>query len=249
MNDLRLAVLWLNDPLNWTGPSGVFSLAGEHLAMTVVAVLLATVVALPLGVLLGHGAIAPGATRSGSARSRGRAGAGAGATTVVLANVSRALPTFALLTIFATTGLGFGNRPTVLAAAIFALPVILANAYAGVVGVDADVRDAARGMGLSGRRVLLGVELPLAMPLIATGLRSATVQVVATIPLAALVGGGGLGRIVVEGFGTQRYGQVIAGGFLVAVLCLLVEGVLAVGQRLVTPRQMRVSAASRRESA
>lgn len=249
MNDLRLAVLWLNDPLNWTGPSGVFALAGEHLAMTVVAVLLATVVALPLGVLLGHGALAPGTTRSGSARRRGGAGAGAGATTVVLANVSRALPTFALLTIFATTGLGFGNRPTVLAAAIFALPVILANAYAGVVGVDADVRDAARGMGLSGRRVLLGVELPLAMPLIATGLRSATVQVVATIPLAALVGGGGLGRIVVEGFGTQRYGQVIAGGFLVAVLCLLVEGVLALGQRLVTPRQMRVTAASRRESA
>lgn len=255
MNDLRLAVLWLNDPLNWTGPSGVFSLAGEHLAMTVVAVLLATVVALPLGVLLGHGALAPGTTRpgsgrrSGSARRRGGAGAGAGATTVVLANVSRALPTFALLTIFATTGLGFGNRPTVLAAAIFALPVILANAYAGVVGVDADVRDAARGMGLSGRRVLLGVELPLAMPLIATGLRSATVQVVATIPLAALVGGGGLGRIVVEGFGTQRYGQVIAGGFLVAVLCLLVEGVLALAQRLVTPRQMRVTAASRRESA
>ncbi|MEP7764264.1 ABC transporter permease subunit [Sanguibacter sp. 25GB23B1] len=252
MNDLRLAVLWLNDPLNWTGPSGVFALAGEHLAMTVVAVLLATVVALPLGVLLGHGALAPGAVRAGASRSGGvrrRSGAGAGATTVVVANVSRALPTFALLTIFATTGLGFGNRPTVLAAAIFALPVILANAYAGVVGVDADVRDAARGMGLSGRRVLLGVELPLAMPLIATGLRSATVQVVATIPLAALVGGGGLGRIVVEGFGTQRYGQVIAGGFLVAVLCLLVEGVLALGQRLVTPRQMRVTAASRRESA
>lgn len=244
MNDLRLAVLWLNDPLNWTGPSGVFSLAGEHLAMTVVAVLLATLVALPLGVLLGHGALAPGTGRG----ARRRLGSGSGATTVVLANVSRALPTFALLTIFATTGLGFGNRPTVVAAAIFALPVILANAYAGVVGVDADVRDAARGMGLSGGRVLLGVELPLAMPLIATGLRSATVQVVATIPLAALVGGGGLGRIVVEGFGTQRYGQVIAGGFLVAVLCLLVEGVLAAGQRLVTPRQMRVTARTRRES-
>ncbi|PFG34660.1 ABC transporter permease [Sanguibacter antarcticus] len=246
MNDLRSAFLWLNDPLNWTGPSGVFSLAGEHLAMTVVAVLLATLVALPLGVLLGHGAHAPGTTHSG--RARRSAGPGAGATTVVIANVSRALPTFALLTIFATTGLGFGNRPTVLAAAIFALPVILANAYAGIVEVDADVRDAARGMGLSGRRVLLGVELPLAMPLIATGLRSATVQVVATIPLAALVGGGGLGRIVVEGFGTQRYGQVIAGGFLVAVLCLLVEGVLAAGQRLVTPPQMRVTAAARRES-
>ena len=162
-----------------------------------------------------------------------------GTATVMTTNVSRALPTFALLTIFASTGIGFGDRPTVLAAAVFALPVVLATAYSGIRGVDVDVRDAARGMGMSGRRVLMQVEIPLAGPMIAAGLRTAAVQVVATIPLAALVGGGGLGRIVVEGFGTQQYGQVIAGGALVAGLCLVVEGVLAVGQRVLTPRAVR----------
>lgn len=227
MSDLEAALRWLNDPLNWTGPGGVLALAGEHLTMTLAAVALAALVALPAGVWLGY---------SRWARSS--------ASIVMLVNVTRALPTFALLTIFASTGIGFGNRPTVLAAAIFALPVILANTHAGMLGVDRDVRDAARGMGLSGPRIMGGVMLPLALPLIGAGLRTATVQVIATIPLAALVGGGGLGRIVVEGFGTQRYGQVIAGGVLIAVLCLLVEGVLALGQRLVTPHAMRHATAA-----
>ena len=223
MNEIQAALTWLNDPLNWTGPGGITDLTIEHLVMTVLAVLLAALVALPVGVVLGH---VPGADR-------------AARVTVVLTNVSRALPTLALLTIFASTAIGFGNRPTILAAAIFALPVILANTYAGVHGVDAGVRDAARGMGLSGRRVLGQVTLPLALPLITAGLRTATVQVIATIPLAALVGGGGLGVIIVQGFGTQRYGQVLAGGVLVAVLCLLVEGALAVVQRLATPAPVR----------
>ena len=223
MNEIQAALVWLNDPVNWSGPGGITARTVEHLVMTVLAVVLAAVVALPVGIVLGH---APGAER-------------AARITVVLTNVSRALPTLALLTIFASTSLGFGNRPTVVAAAIFALPVILANTYAGVHGVDAGVRDAARGMGLSGRRVLGQVTLPLALPLITAGLRTATVQVIATIPLAALVGGGGLGVIIVQGFGTQRYGQVLAGGVLVAALCLLVEGVLAVVQRLATPASVR----------
>ncbi|MGO1315746.1 MAG: ABC transporter permease [Cellulomonadaceae bacterium] len=222
MNDLLAAFRWLNDPLNWTGPGGVLALAGEHLTMTLAAVALAALVGLPAGLWLGYGRWAR-----------------ASASVVSLVNVTRALPTFALLTIFASTGIGFGNRPTVLAAAIFALPVILANTHAGMLGVDRDVQDAARGMGMPGSRIMGAVMLPLAMPLIGAGLRTATVQVIATIPLAALVGGGGLGRIVVEGFGTQRYGQVIAGGALIAVLCLAVEGVLALGQRLLTPRPMR----------
>jgi osmoprotectant transport system permease protein len=223
MSYLQLALAWLNDPLNWSGSGGIVALTIEHLTMSALAVALAAVVALPVGIGLGHS---------------GRA-ARVGTATVMTTNVSRALPTFALLTIFASTGIGFGDRPTVLAAAVFALPVILATAYSGIRGVDADVRDAAHGMGMSGIRVLMQVEIPLAGPMIAAGLRTAAVQVVATIPLAALVGGGGLGRIVVEGFGTQRYGQVIAGGALVATLCLLVEGILAVGQRVLTPRAVR----------
>ena len=223
MTYVRLALQWLNDPVNWTGRNGVIALTVEHLAMSVVAVLVASAVALPIGIWLGH--------RGSAAR--------AGTPTVVLTTVSRALPTFALLTIFASAGLGFGDRPTVLAAAVFALPVVLATTYTGVLGVDADVRDAARGMGMSEARLLTQVELPLAGPMITAGLRTAMVQVVATVPLAALVGGGGLGRIVVDGFGTQRYGQVVAGGVLVAVLCLLVEGALAVGEHVLTPRAVR----------
>ncbi len=218
---LAQALRWLNDPLNWQGTHGVPALTAEHLTMSVVAVVAAAAVALPLGVWLGH---------------RGR---GAGPV-VVATNTTRALPTLALLFIFASSGLGFGNVPTVVAAAVFALPPILANTVTGVASVNPAVRDAARGMGMSGTRSLLQVELPLAVPLVAAGLRTAAVQVVATVPLAALVGGGGLGTIIVTGFATRRFGEVLAGALLVAVLSLLVEGLTALGQRAVTPRGLLV---------
>jgi osmoprotectant transport system permease protein len=224
MNIVSDAVAWLNDPLNWTGTHGVLALTREHLTISVAAVLLAAVIALPLGVWLGH-------RRSG------------GALTVVLANTSRALPTFALLTIFASGGL-FGQAATTLAVAVFAVPPILTNAYTGVLEVDADVRDAARGMGMSGARSLALVELPLALPLVAAGLRTAAVQVVATVPLAAFVGGTSLGSVIVTGLALQRYGQVLAGGVLVALLCLVAEGILAGAQRVLTPTPMRQRATS-----
>lgn len=219
MNVLQEAFAWLNDPLNWTGPGGLIERTGEHLAMTGVAVLLATLVALPLGVWLGH------------------TGRGA-APTIIAANTTRALPTFGILLILAAGGL-FGDRAAVIAAAVFALPLVLSNAYTGVAGVDPDVRDAARGMGMSGARSLWLVELPLAVPLVAAGLRTAIVQVVATIPLAAFVGGGGLGVPLRFGFTTQRYGQVLAVGLVIAVLCLVIDGLLALAQRAVTPRPLR----------
>jgi osmoprotectant transport system permease protein len=223
MNDsvLEQAITWLNDPLNWSGRDGIPALTAEHLGMSAVAVVLAAVLALPLGVWLGH-------------RGRG------GAVTVVVANTSRALPTLALLFIFAASGIGFGNRPTVIAAAIFAVPPILSNAVTGLAGVDAGTRDAARGMGMSGARSLALVEIPLALPLIGAGLRTAAVQVIATVPLAALVGGGGLGTIIIGGFANRRFGEVVAGAVLVAGLCLVAEGVLAGGQRLLTPAPLRV---------
>ena len=180
--------------------------------MSLLAVLLAAVVALPTGLWLGHR----------------RRGATVG---VVVANTTRALPTLALLTLLAASGL-FGNTATVLACAVFAVPPLLTNTVTGLGEVDADVRDAARGVGMSGRRSLWAVELPLAVPLIAAGIRTASVQVLATVPLAALVGGRSLGTIVVTGFGTQDYGQVLAGGILVAALCLVAEGLLAIVQHL-----------------
>lgn len=219
------ALTWLNDPLNWRGPKGILALTTEHLVMAGIAVLVAGALALPLGVWLGH--------------------TGRGATfTVVAANITRALPTLALLTLFAASAIGFGNRATVLAVTIFAIPPILTHAYEGIRGVDPDIRDAALGMGMSGSRVLAGVSIPLAIPVIAAGVRTAAVQVVATIPLAALVGGGGLGVIIVTGIATQRYGQALAGAILVAAVCLTVEAVLALAQRVLTPAPIRELARS-----
>ncbi|WP_158373882.1 ABC transporter permease [Cellulosimicrobium cellulans] len=226
MDVLQDAFTWLNDPLNWTGRDGVLALGADHLRISALAVLLAALVALPLGVWLGH-------------RRRG------GVVTVVAANTSRALPTFALLTIFASTGL-FGATATVLAVAVFAVPPILSNTFTGLMEVDADVRDAARGVGMSGARSLALVELPLALPLVGAGLRTATTQVLATVPLAALVGGSSLGSIIVQGMALQRYGQVVAGALLVAGLCLVVEGVLAAVQHALTPAPMRATARRRR---
>jgi osmoprotectant transport system permease protein len=214
------AVVWLNDPLNWQGDNGVPHLTYEHLYISGAAVLLAALVALPTALLLGH------------------VGRGGGLT-VVITNVSRAIPTLALLTVFAATAIGFGNRATIIALAIFAVPPLLTNTYVGIREVDRDVVEAARGMGMSEVSVLLRVELPLAVPLIAAGLRTASVQVVATATLAALVGGGGLGKIINEGFGQQDPGQYVAGGILVALLALLTEGVLALLQRQVTPGRER----------
>lgn len=219
MDVLTEAFRWLNDPLNWTGRRGVLALTVDHLQVSAVAVLLALLVALPLGLWLGH---------------RGR-GATVG---VVVANTTRALPTLALLMLLAASGY-FGNTATALACAVFAVPPILANAVTGVAGVEPEVRDAARGIGMSPARVLWSVEIPNAVPLVAAGIRTGAVQVLATVPLAALVGGTSLGTVVVTGFGTQRYGQALAGGLLVAGLCLLVEGLLALAERAVTPPGLR----------
>ena len=210
------AFVWLNDPLNWQGPKGIPHLTYEHLYISFFAVFFGALVALPLALVLGH-------------RGRG------GTFTVALTNVSRAIPTLALLTIFAATAIGFGNRATIVALAVFAVPPLLTNTYVGIRGVDPDVVEAARGMGLSERAVLLRVEVPLAMPLIAAGFRTAAVQVVATAGLAALVGGGGLGTIINDGFGQQDRPQILAGGLLVAGLALIVEGVLAAVEHRVTP--------------
>jgi len=218
-------VRWFNDPLNWQGPDGVWHLALVHLWITFAAVLLACAVGLPLGIWMGH-------------RARG------GGAVVVVANLSRAVPTLALLTLFAVANLGFGNRPTILALAVFAVPPLLANAYVGVAEVDRDARDAARGMGMSGWQVLWIVELPLAVPLLAAGLRTAVVQVCATASLAALVAGGGLGVLINLGFSQRRFEEVLAGGLLIALLCLVLEGLLALLQRAVTPAALRQSTVS-----
>ncbi|MPV36622.1 ABC transporter permease [Georgenia subflava] len=230
MNDgtsaLADAFTYLNDPLSWSGSRGILALLGDHLWMTLVAVLLAAALALPIGLWLG------------------RAGRG-GSVVVAAANLTRALPTLALLYLF-TAGIGLGQWPTILAVAIFAVPPILSNTWTGLREVDPAARDAGRGMGMSSGRLLLSVELPLALPLIGAGLRTAVVQVVATVSLAALAAGGGLGVIITNGIFTQRYGQALAGALLVVLVCLGLEGILAAVQRVLTPAPMRQSGPSRR---
>ncbi|WP_029431023.1 ABC transporter permease [Blastococcus sp. URHD0036] len=221
MNDFERAISYLNDPFNWTRRGGILDLLGEHVRVSLAAVAIAMVVALPLGVLLG----------------RARRGSGP---VVVLSNVSRAIPTLALLTLFAVSPIGFGDEATALALAIFAVPPILTNTFVGFRGVDADLREAARAMGMSRGQVLRRVEAPLAAPLVLTGIRTATVQVVATATLAALVGGGGLGRLINLGFGQHDYGVMIAGALLVAVLAMGTELLLVAVSWAVTPGPRRL---------
>ncbi len=225
MSSVQQMIDWLNDPLNWTNPDGIGTRFLEHLRLSAGAVLLACLVAWPLGILLGR-------------RGRG------GGLVVVLSNATQAIPVVALLTILPLTAIGFGAQPVILALAVFAVPPLLATAYTGMRQVDPDVRDAARGMGLSGPQLLRRVELPLAVPYLAAGLRTAAVQVVATAGLAALVNGGGLGMIVAAGFGLGLVaggGQILAGGLLITGLALVVEALLAVLQRVITPAPLRRS--------
>ena len=224
MNYISEGIVWLNDPLNWSNPGGLTDRLQEHLVISFWAVLIGCVVAWPVGIWLGH------------------TGRGGGAV-VTVSNLTLAIPTLTLLTILPLTALGFGKPPVVFALAVFAVPPLLANAYTGVRQIDREMIEAARGMGLSGGQVLRRVEVPLAVPYLAAGLRTASVQVVATAALAAFVNGGGLGQIIAAGFGigirAGGAGQIVAGGLAVALLALLVEAVLALVQRLVTPRALR----------
>ncbi|NEE09632.1 ABC transporter permease, partial [Streptomyces sp. SID7499] len=169
---------WLTTGANWSGDGGAAHRLGEHLYVSGVALAVACATALPLALYLGH---------------IGRGGALA----VNISNVGRAVPVFAVLALFMVTPLrNAGYWPTIIALVLFAVPPLLTNAYVGMREVDRAVVEAARGMGMSGVQLFVRVELPLAHPMIMTGLRSAAVQVVATASIAAMVGLGGLGRII-----------------------------------------------------
>ncbi len=219
----RDVVAWFAEPAHWSGPEGVVARLTEHVALSALSLTLACAVAVPLGIWLGH---------------TGRGGFVA----LTVANVGRAVPTFALLAIFSLTALGFGNRSVVLALVLFGIPPVLANVYAGMRGVDRDTVEAARGMGMTGWQTVRRVEVPLATPLVLTGVRVAAIQIVATLTIAALVAGPGLGRIISRGFGTQDDAELVAGALLVVALSLLVEGAFALLQRRLTRRVAPASA-------
>jgi len=209
---------WLTDPANWSGEDGIPNRLMQHLQISFWAMVLALVVALPLAVLCGH-------------YGRG------GEVLIAIGNIGRALPTYALVVILASTDqIGVGALAVVLALAIFALPPILVNTYVAMREVDPDVKDSARGMGMTGGQLLRRVELPLSFPLTFAGIRTATVQVVATATFGALVGAGTLGQFIVNGFSVQDYDEMYGGVVLVAVVCVLIDLALATVQHFVGRR-------------
>ena len=207
---------WLTDPAQWSGPDGIPVRTLQHLYYSLLATAIAAAIALPIGVFIGH--------------------TGRGALFAVnLTNLGRAIPSLGIIILMFTL-VGFGIVPVLVALIALAVPPIVTNSYIGVRSVDRDVREAAEGMGMRGRQVLWQVELPVAMPLIMAGVRTSTVQVVATATLAAYVGLGGLGRYLIDGLSQRDLPQVVGGAILVALLSLLTELVLGRVQTRVVSR-------------
>ncbi|MFE5048231.1 ABC transporter permease [Streptomyces sp. NPDC056637] len=225
MSAISGAYDWLTTGANWQGDKGVWHRLAEHLYFSGVTLAVSCLIALPFALWLGH--IGKG-----------------GGLAVNISNAGRAVPTLAVLVLLTLTPLGRrGDLPTFIALVLFAVPPLLTNAYIGMREVDRAVVEAARGMGMSGGQVFRRVELPLAYPMVMTGIRLAAVQVIATATLAAMAGKGGLGRIITAGFNLQDTPQVVAGAVLVALLALLVEGVLAGAGRVLNPMKGRSGAA------
>jgi osmoprotectant transport system permease protein len=216
---------YLADPASWQGEGGILARLVEQLLLTGTALALALLVGLPVALWLGH---------------LGRGGFLA----INISNVGRAVPTFALLAVLATADwpgseefgpYGRAGLATLIALTLFALPPIVTQANVAVREVAAEVKESARGMGMTGRQQFFRVELPLALPLVMSGVRLALVQVWATATIAALVAGPGLGRIITEGFYRSNYPKGIAGAIVVAVVALLLELLAAGVQRLADP--------------
>jgi osmoprotectant transport system permease protein len=194
---------YLLDASHWGGQGGTGQLLLQHLEYTVVAVLIGAVIAIPLGVLIGH-------------TGRG------GFLVIGLSNAARAIPSIGLLVLVVLLlGTGFGQ--TVVVLAVLALPAILTATAAGVAGADPDAVYAARALGMTGGQIVSRVEWPLAVPLVVSGLRSATLQVVATTTVAAFAAGGGLGQLLISGQRSRDYSQMFAGAVLIAVLAILLD--------------------------
>jgi osmoprotectant transport system permease protein len=231
MDFLNDVASWFDNGDHWQGPEGIPNLMREHIQLTIVSVLVAALLALPLGIVLGH-------LRKG------------GAIAINIANIGRALPALALL-ILSVQWFGIAEPtgilapvhsiPAFIAMVAIAIPPMVANSYVGMAGVDDEVREAARGMGMNGGQVLGRVELPIALPLVMAGVRTAAVAVVATATLAAYVDAGGLGRYIVDGFAVQDNVRVFVGGLLVALLAVVVELLCSLLERLLVSRGLHTA--------
>jgi osmoprotectant transport system permease protein len=206
---------WILDPAHYGGANGIDTRLVEHLAISGFILVVAAVIAIPIGFLIGH-------------TGRGRTFA------VGISGGVRALPTLGFIAILALS-IGIGLEAPIIALVVLAIPSILAGAYSGFEAVDRRTIDAARAVGMTELQIVRRVEIPLGLPLLIGGLRSASLQVIATATLADYVGGGGLGHFIFLGLQTNDYPQMLAGSILVVALALLSEGVFSIIQRLVVP--------------
>ncbi len=232
MNLVDETIAWLTDPAHWSGTNGIPLRLFEHLLLSGSAFAIAVLIALPVGLAVGH--------------------TGRGANLAInLTNLGRAVPSLAVIGIVAPftqaldPGLGFTVYPTLIGLVVLALPAVLVNAYAGVAGVDRDLIEAARGMGMRERQILWGIEIPIALPVLLAGLRLAAVTIVATANLGAIFGFGGLGRYLVDGIAQNDDGQLFGGVVLAAGLTLVTEGAFVLLQRLGESPGLRRAATDR----
>ncbi|MFK5633471.1 MULTISPECIES: ABC transporter permease [unclassified Ornithinimicrobium] len=230
MNALTETWLWLTDPASWSGAGGIVSQSLAHLRYSFIALLVAALIAVPVGLWVGH-------------TGRGRWLA------VNIAGGFRAIPSLGVLFIAVLLllprmrgELAF-ELPALIVLVLLAVPPILSGTYAGVQATDGAARDAARGMGMTGSQVLRQVEVPGALPLIMSGVRAAMLQIIGTATIAAIVGLGGLGRFLIDGLASRDYGQMAGGALVVAAVALLVDQAIALVQRLVVSPGLSVHAA------
>jgi osmoprotectant transport system permease protein len=220
MTFLTKVVQWFANPAHWAGSDGIPRRLAEHVQLSAESVAIGALIALPIGIALGH---------------YGRFGNLA----INISNVGRAVPSFAILVI-AFQALGLGDLPIILALTALAIPPMVTNSYVALREVDPDVKEAARGMGYRDFAQLVRVELPLAVPLVMAGVRTSAVQVVATATLAAEIAGGGFGRYIVDGLAQQDYTKLFAGAVLVGLLALATELSLTGLERVLVPRGIRL---------
>jgi len=215
MNFLQQALAYIFTADNWAGSAGLGARILEHLQYTAVAVAVSALIAIPIGMIIGH--------------------TGRGAFLVVTAvNALRALPTLGVL-LLGVLLWGLGLLPPTVALTLLGVPPLLAGTYAGIANVDPKIVDAATSMGMTNWQVLTRVEVPNALPLILGGLRTATLQVVATATVAAYASLGGLGRYLIDGIKVRQFHIALVGALLVTVLALLLDGVLALAVRASMP--------------
>lgn len=228
MDFLAEVAAWFTDPASWSGRDAIPARVGEHLALSGVSLLAGLAIALPLGLFIGH--------------TRRWAGA-----VVAITNVGRAVPSVGILglalPLTLQLGWGIGVPPTLLALTVLAIPPIVLNAYVGIRDVEPELVEAARGMGMRESQVLRRVELPIALPVILAGVRTASIQVIATATLGAILSTGGLGRYIVDGLARQDHPLMFGGALLVMTLALTSEVLFALAQRAAVSPGLRGASA------